>query len=88
VVFLVQDNTGKLSGSANDNVTANISYCSSIATPTCTNVFSSDQTVTGSAILAPALNNTAPAAGDYLRVTISAANMANKKLYIRVRYRE
>lgn len=88
VLIVVQDNTGKLSGSAADNVTVNMSYCSSISTPTCTNVFTTDQTATGAAILTPALNNTAPSAGDYIRVTISAANMTNKKVYIRARYRE
>jgi hypothetical protein len=88
VLIVVQDNTGKLSGSASDNVTVNLSYCSSIATPTCTNVFTTDQTATGAAILTPALNNTAPSAGDYIRVTVSAANMTNKKVYIRARYRD
>ncbi|MCL5884507.1 MAG: hypothetical protein M1377_04055 [Deltaproteobacteria bacterium] len=88
VIFLVQDNTGKLSGASTDNVTVNLSYCSNIATPTCTNVFASDQTATGAAILAPALDSTTPAEGDYMRVTFSAANMVDKKLYIRVRYHE
>lgn len=87
VLFLVQDNTGKLSGASTDNVTVNVSYCPNIATPTCTNVFTSDQVVTGAIVSAGAMNNTAPAAGDYLRVGISAANMTNKKLYIRIKYR-
>lgn len=88
VLIIVQDTTGKLSGSASDNVTVNLSYCSSIATPTCTNVFTTDQTATGAAILTPALNNTAPSAADYIRVTVSAANMTSKKVYIRARYVE
>jgi hypothetical protein len=88
VLFLVQDSTGKLSGASTDNVAVNISYCSSISTPTCTNVFTSDQTVTGEAISAGAMNNTAAPNGAYMRVTISSSNMGSgKKLYIRIKYR-
>ena len=89
VIFIVQDNTGKLSGSANDNVTLNFSYCSEISTHTCTDVFTSAPTPTGAAILAPDLDNATPSAGDYIRISIGAnSNMTNKKLYIRIRYKE
>lgn len=86
VTALVMDNTGKLSTASADNVTFNLQYCTSTAATSCTNVFTSDQTATGAAVLAPALNNTTPSAGEYLRVVISAANMTYKKLLIRARY--
>ena len=88
VLLFVADNTGKLSGSASDNVVINFSYCSNIATPTCTNVFTSAPTASGAAITYPSLNNTTPAKGDYIRISVGTSNMTNKKLYIRIRYRE
>lgn len=86
VLAVVQDNTGKLSGSAADNVTFNLSYCTDAGASSCTSVFTSDQQALGSAVLTPALNNTTPSAGNYLRFTVSAGTMTNKKLYVRVRY--
>ncbi len=90
VVFVVTDNTGKRSGASTDNVTVNIIYCGAAdnTVAQCTKVFTSDQTPTGAAVLTPALNNTTPGTGNYLRFYVAATNMTNKKLYVRIRYRE
>ena len=88
VVAVVMDNTGKLSGSAADNVTFNIQYSSDSAFSSPTNVYTSNVTATGAANYSGALNNTTPPAGSYIRFVFASSNMSYKRLFIQIRYRE
>lgn len=84
VYVVVTDNTGKLSGSASDNVTMNVQQCSNIATPTCTNLWTSNQTPTGSSVFTTLPDTVALTSGNYLRILFAAANMTSKSLFLEV----
>lgn len=87
IVVVIQDNTGKLSTSASDNVTFNVQYGATEAFSSPTNVYTSNVTATGAAVYSGALNNTAPLTNYYIRVVFAAVNnMTNKKIYFRVKY--
>ncbi len=86
VVVVIQDNTGKLSTAATDNVTFNVQYGATSAFGSPTNVFTSNVVATGAVDYSAALNNTAPLTNYYIRVVFSVVNMTNKKFYIRIKY--